>query len=119
MLRNEPTRALVSPLPIWTEQLEPGGVSWTTRKSVTNTGPARPTDRDVARLGELQNALVIGSAPVCSDTAARERDQGAGIGVVFGRMGSSFCRAGHTRGHRFAPVENLNVNSPRFHAHVR
>ena len=25
---------------------------------VTNTGPARPTDRDVARLGQLQNALV-------------------------------------------------------------
>jgi hypothetical protein len=25
---------------------------------VTNTGPARPADRDVARFGQLQNALI-------------------------------------------------------------
>ncbi len=30
---SEPTGASVSPLPIWIEQLEPGGVSCTTRNS--------------------------------------------------------------------------------------
>ena len=30
----------------------------TTLTVVTNTGPARPTDRDVARFGQLQNALI-------------------------------------------------------------
>ena len=31
-VRTEPTGASVTPLPIWIEQLEPGGVSCTTRK---------------------------------------------------------------------------------------
>jgi hypothetical protein len=30
----------------------------TTLTVVTNTSPARPTDRDIARLGQLQEALV-------------------------------------------------------------
>jgi len=33
MLRIDPAGALVSPLPIWIEQPEPGGVSWTTRNA--------------------------------------------------------------------------------------
>ncbi len=31
--RADPGAASVSPTPNWTEQAEPGGVSWTTRKS--------------------------------------------------------------------------------------
>jgi hypothetical protein len=31
--RTDPTGASVSPLPIWIEQLEPGGVTWTTRNA--------------------------------------------------------------------------------------
>src|SRR5262245_35683875 len=38
---------------------------------VTNTRPARPADGDVARLGQLQDALV-GGLPVCGDAAACE-----------------------------------------------
>src|SRR5262249_15193131 len=41
----------------------------TTLTAVTNAGPARPTDRDVARLGQLQNALVGRGFPVCCDAA--------------------------------------------------
>src|SRR5690348_15131164 len=38
---------------------------------VADAGPASPADRDVARLGQLQNALV-GRLPMRGDAAARE-----------------------------------------------
>src|SRR5215831_12406771 len=42
---------------------------------VTHTCPARPPDGDVARFGQLQDALVRRCVPVRSDAAARERYQ--------------------------------------------
>src|SRR6516165_10778005 len=40
--------------------------------AVTNTSPARPTDRDVAGLSKLQNALVGRGLPMSGDATARE-----------------------------------------------
>src|SRR5690348_10589120 len=53
------------------------------------------------------------------DSAARERHPRAGIRVIFGQMRNSFCCASDSRGHRLAPVENLDVNSLRPYAHLR
>ena|SRR6516162_6273529 len=39
---------------------------------VTNASPARPTDRDVARLGQLQDAFVGRRIPMRSEATARE-----------------------------------------------
>src|SRR5215470_9179901 len=50
---------------------------------VTYACPARPTDRNVARLGELQDALVSGRVPMRRDSAPRERHDRTGIAVVF------------------------------------
>jgi hypothetical protein len=55
---------------------------------VTNTRPARPADGHVARLGQLQNALV-GRLPMCGAAAACERDQRTRVAVVRGQMRSS------------------------------
>ena len=83
---------------------------------VTNTGPARPADRDVARLGQLQDALVGRRLPVRGDAAARERYQRTGVGVVLGQMRSSRRCADDARRHRLAAVEDLDVNPLRRHA---
>lgn len=56
---------------------------------------------------------------MCGDSAARERYLRAGIGVLFGQMRDSLCLAGDSRGHRLAPVENLDVNPLPRHAHLR
>src|SRR5712691_2429446 len=76
----------------WLRSVDDRPGNQTTLTVVTNTGPARPTDRDIARLGQLQDALVGCRVPVCRDPAARERHQRAGVGVVLGRMRSS-CRS--------------------------
>ena len=39
---------------------------------VTNTSPARPTDGDVARLGQLQDVFVGRRIPMRSEATARE-----------------------------------------------
>jgi hypothetical protein len=56
---------------------------------VTDTGPGRPTDRDVACLGQLQDALVGRRLPVCGDATARERYQRTGVGIVLRQVRSS------------------------------
>ena len=56
---------------------------------VTNTGPARPTNWYVARLGRLQNAMVLGRLPVCGDTTASEGTERTGVGVIPGQMRST------------------------------
>src|SRR5438552_6284587 len=83
--------------------------------AVTNTRPARPADGHVARLGQLQNALV-GRLPMRGDAAACERDQRTGAAVVRGRMRSSRRRADDTRGPRLAAVEDFDVNPLRRNA---
>src|SRR5262249_7652682 len=86
---------------------------------VTDTGPTGPTDRDVTRLGQFQNALIRRRVPVCRNAAARERDQGTCVGVV-GRQPRRWCRgADNARGHRFAAVENLEMNTLRHEAEGR
>jgi hypothetical protein len=42
----------------WLRSVDHRSRNQTALAVVTNTGPARPTDRDVARLGQFQNALV-------------------------------------------------------------
>src|SRR5437016_4822549 len=83
---------------------------------MTNTGPARPTDRDVARLCQLQNALVGSRLPMRGDATPRERYRGTGVGVVLGQMRSSGRCAYDTGCYRLAAVEELNVNPLRRHA---
>jgi hypothetical protein len=83
---------------------------------VTNTRPARPTNRDVARLGQLQDALVGRRLPVCGDATARERNQRTSVGVVLGQMRSSRRCSDDTGSHRLAAVEDFDVNPLRRHA---
>ncbi len=83
---------------------------------MTNTGPARPTDRDVARLGQLQNALVGRRLPVCGDATARERYQRTCVSVILGQMRSSRRCADDTRSHRLAAVKDFDVNPFGRHA---
>ena len=51
----EPGAAVVMPLPKWIEHGEPGGVSWTTRKSVTDgeIGVEPPPQALVEALGAI------------------------------------------------------------------
>ena len=88
----------------------------TTLTIVTNTGPARPADRDIARFGQFQEALVGCRVPVGRDPAARERHQRARVAVVLGNMGSPCRRADDTRCHRFTAVEDFDVNPLGRHA---
>src|SRR5204862_6376264 len=78
--------------------------------AMTNTGPARPTNWDVARLGQLQNALVGRGLPVRGDATARERYQRTGVGVVLGQMGSSGRCVDDARSHRLSTLEDFDVN---------
>src|SRR5262249_32510612 len=84
--------------------------------AVTNAGPARPADRNVARLGELQDALVGRRLPVCGDTTARERHQRTSVAVILGQMRRSRRCADDTRSHGLAAVEDFDLDSPRRHA---
>src|SRR5262245_35312263 len=88
--------------------------------AVTDHGPARPTDRDVAGLGQLQKALVGRGVPVRGDATARERYQrtgaGVGVGVVFGKVRGSRASADDAGGHRLAAVEDFDMNPLRRHA---
>src|SRR5262249_51645659 len=84
---------------------------------VTNTGTARPTDRDVASLGQFQNALVGRRIPVCGDATSRERYQRTGVGVVLRQMWSSRYCADDTGSHRLAAIEDLDMNPLRRHVH--
>src|SRR5262245_37529254 len=86
---------------------------------MTHTGPARPTHWDVARLGQFQDALIRRPLPVRGDTAPGERDHRAGVCVVLGRMRNSGCSANDTRGHRLAPVKDLDMNPFRRYAEGR
>src|SRR6476659_6536251 len=72
---------------------------------MTNTGPARPANRDVACLSELQNTLVGRCLPVCGDAAARERYERTGVGLVGGKMRSPPRGAHDTGRHRFTSIE--------------
>src|SRR4029077_2274597 len=87
--------------------------------AVTNTGPARPTDRNVARLSQLQDALVGRRLPACSDATARKRYQWTGFRVVLGQVRRSRRYADDTGSHRFAAVEDFDVNPLRSHAQGR
>ena len=59
MPRSEPGGASVSPTPIWIEQPEPGGVSWTTRKS--SVGRVVDVEREAGLLGvERERAVDVG-----------------------------------------------------------
>ncbi len=80
---------------------------------MANAGSARPPDRHVARLGELEEAAVRRRLPVRSDAAARERHQRADLGVVLRPVWRPRRRAHHARSHRFAAVEDLDVNLRR------
>src|SRR5262249_30256306 len=84
--------------------------------AVTNTGAARPTDRDVARLGQLQNALIGRRLPMCGDATARERYQRTGVGVVLRQMRCSRRCVDDTGSHGLAAVEQLDVNLLGRHA---
>src|SRR5262249_31170068 len=77
---------------------------------VTNTGAARPTNRDIASLGQLQDALVGGRLPMGCDAASRERYQRTGFGVALGRMWDAYRRADETRVHRLAATEDFSMN---------
>ena len=86
---------------------------------VANTGSARPTDRDIAGFGQLQNALIGGPLPVCRDAAAGKRYKGASVGVNLGHMWSARRCADDPRSNRLAAVEQFDVNAFRRHAHSR
>src|SRR5262249_61971564 len=74
---------------------------------------ALPTDRDVASLGQFQNALVGRHLPVCGEGASRERYQRTGVGVVLRQMWSSRYCADDTGSHRLAAIEELDMNPLR------
>src|SRR5262249_19778066 len=70
-----------------------------------------------ARLGQFQNALVGRSVPVRGDATARKRYQRTAAvstaGVALWQMRRSRRSADHSRSHRLAAVEELDVNALR------
>src|SRR6478609_3384428 len=78
---------------------------------MTHTGATRPTDRNIARFGQFQNALVGRRLPVCGEAAPRERYQRTGVGIAFGQMRDSRRRTDDAWSHRLAAVEDLDVNA--------
>src|SRR4051795_12331101 len=77
---------------------------------VADASPAGPTHRNVTRLGQLQETLVSGRIPMRGDSAPGKRYQLARIGIVRGRMRRSSGCADHTRHHRLAAFEKLDVD---------
>src|SRR5438093_5503644 len=73
-LRAANQKVAVSGLVEWLRSVGDGPRNQTALTVVANTRPARPADRNIARLGQLQNARV-GRLPMCGDAAARERYQ--------------------------------------------
>ena len=86
---------------------------------MTHTGPARPTDRNIARFGQFQKALEGRCLPVRGDATARERDQRTGVGVadphghprvVEGHLDFDRARGVHDRvGHQLADEQPGDV----------
>src|SRR5215472_13237866 len=83
---------------------------------MTYTGPARPTDWNVACLGQFQNVLICRRFPMRAHAAPREEDHRTGVCVAIGRVRNSRCSANDTRGHRLTSVEDLDVKPFRCYA---
>ena len=86
---------------------------------VADAGPARPADRDVAGLGQLQQALVrrgsSGRRSRCARRTPADRCRRRGRADAAARR----RRADDTRGQRRAAGEELHVNPGRRHAEAR
>src|SRR5262249_56988878 len=77
---------------------------------VTDPSPAGPTNWHVARLGELEQALIRRGLPTRCDPAARERDQRARAGLADRQMRRPL-RSGHQAWRaRFTAQEELPVD---------
>ena len=98
-LRATNKKVAVGGLLEWLRSIGDHAGNQTALTVVTHPGPARPTDRDVARLGQLQDALVGRRLPVCSNATAREKDHRTSVGVLVGQMRNSRRCADDTRRH--------------------
>src|SRR5262249_23253336 len=83
---------------------------------VTDTRAARPPDRNVAGLRELEEALLVRRAPSNGETAPGEGHQGPRSGNPRRWMRRSHRGADHTRRQRGETGEDLGVDPIAEHA---
>src|SRR5271154_2901241 len=91
-------------------------VDQTRHASMTDSNPARPSDRNVARFRQFKQTGKL-SIPGGGDPAARERDCGAGPGRPLRRV-RSVNDLRHTRGNCLERTEDFRVHIPGKHTPV-